>query len=119
MLFPNFYVPSVGLKFVTDFERTRMSLSHPSGRKLKFPQIFRRFVTESQIWNTPGRLAPKNRAGCPHIGFETRQNEDAIVVRRFHPEFSIDADWQVDLNPSRHHGVWGGWVRHTGACQDH
>jgi hypothetical protein len=108
------------VKFVTDFERSRMSLSHLSGRKLKFPQIFRRFVTESQIWNTPGRLAPKNRAGCPHIGFETRQNEDAIVVRRFHPEFSIDADRQVDLNPSRHNGVWGGgWVRHGGARQDH
>jgi hypothetical protein len=31
MPFPNFYVPSVGVKFVTDFERSRMSLSHLGG----------------------------------------------------------------------------------------
>src|SRR5271157_3236283 len=33
MLFPNFYVPSVGVKFVADFERTRMSLSHLGGHE--------------------------------------------------------------------------------------
>src|SRR5208282_5556100 len=36
MLFPNFYVPSVGVKFVAEFERSRMSLSHPGGREQSF-----------------------------------------------------------------------------------
>jgi hypothetical protein len=55
MLFPNFYVPSVGVKFVEDLERSRMSLSHLGGREQNFPQIFRRFMTENQIRNAPGR----------------------------------------------------------------
>src|SRR5580700_709560 len=36
MPFPNFYVASVGMKLVTDFERSRMSLSHLGGREKKF-----------------------------------------------------------------------------------
>jgi hypothetical protein len=97
-----------------------MSLSHLGGREQNFPQIFRRFVTENQIRNAPGRFAPINSVWRPLVSFETRQNGDAIVRRRFLAEFLIDADWQVDLNPPRHNGVWGGgWVRYTGACQDH
>jgi hypothetical protein len=49
MPFPNFYVPSVAMKFVTDFFGTRMSLSHLGGREQGFGQNYRRFMTESQI----------------------------------------------------------------------
>jgi hypothetical protein len=87
MPFPNFYVPSVGVKFVTDFERSRMSLSHLGGRKLNFPQIFQPFVTGNQTPNAPGCFEPKKRVWRPPVSFETRQIEDAIVVRRFLAEF--------------------------------
>src|SRR5580658_1037814 len=47
MLFPNFYVPSVGVRLVTDFFRTRMSLSHLGGSKLNFRQIYRHVAPAS------------------------------------------------------------------------
>jgi hypothetical protein len=61
--------------------------------RTEFPANFSRFVIENQIRNAPGRFAPKNCAWRPHVSFETRQNEDVIVVRRFLAEFLIDADW--------------------------
>jgi hypothetical protein len=64
MLFPNFYVPSVGVKIVAVFLRTRMSLSHLGGHEQNFPQIFRRFVSENQIRNAPGRFALKTASGA-------------------------------------------------------
>jgi hypothetical protein len=51
------------------------------------------------------------------------QIEDATVLRIFPAEFSIDADWQIDLNPPSQNGVWGDvwdgdWVRYAGARRD-
>jgi hypothetical protein len=106
------------VEFVADFLCTRMSLSHLGGRKQNLPQIFRRFVTENQTPNVPGRFASKKRVWRTRVSFEIRQIEDAIVVRRFLAEFLIDADWQVDLIPPRLRGVRvGGWMSSTGACQ--
>jgi hypothetical protein len=116
--FSQFRCASVRVEFVADFLCTRMSLSHLGGRKQNLPQIFRRFVTENQTPNAPGRFASKKSVWRTHVSFEIRQIEDAIVVRRFLAEFLIDADWQVDLIPPRLRGVWvGGWMSSTGACQ--
>jgi len=38
MLFPNFYVPSVGVRLRKSFERSRMSLSHLGGREQNFAE---------------------------------------------------------------------------------
>jgi hypothetical protein len=51
MLFPNFYVPSVGVEFVTDFFGTRMSLSHLGGREQGFGQIYRRLIPATHAAN--------------------------------------------------------------------
>jgi hypothetical protein len=84
MLFPNFYVPSVGVKFATDFERSRMSLSHLGGRE-------QRFGANLSALHDGG--PDSERTAPPAEGlFGPRQNENAIVVRRFLAEFSIDAD---------------------------
>jgi hypothetical protein len=123
MPFPNFYVPSVGVKFATVFLRSRMSLSHLGGRELNLLQIFQPFVTANQTRNAPGCFEPKKRVRRPPVCFEARHIEDAIVVPGFLAEFSIDADWQVDLNPPRRNSVGGDvlggrWVHSIGACRD-
>jgi hypothetical protein len=62
MPFPNFYVPSVGVKVVTDFERSRMSLSHPGGREQSFQQIYRRFITVARHRAQQLRHKPRSAA---------------------------------------------------------
>src|ERR1039458_1054896 len=46
ILFPNFYVPSVGEKSGTAFSRSRMSLSHPGGCEQSFRDFHWRFILQ-------------------------------------------------------------------------